>query len=137
MSLPEAIRHNPLPNTYGVRISSEFDFLNIMLLQPSKNWIEIFEYHFDDIWPGCPGGISPREVLFNDNLAQRILSDFDKHRHQVEHLLVHCYAGASRSPAVGIALNEIFDLGHNSEEMKENYPGYNPFVYEVLLRNSK
>jgi len=137
MSLPQAVKHIPKPKTYGLRISSEFDFLDIMPLEKSENWVGIFEYHFDDIWPKCPGRVSPKEVMFNDELAQKVLSDFREHKDQVDRLLVHCYAGQSRSPAVAIALNEIFNLGYDSEEMKEEYPGYNQFVYEMLLRNSK
>ncbi len=136
MNLSDAVKHIPEPNTYGVRIASEFDFLNILPLQESENWVKIFEYHFDDIWPGYPG-ITPRDAMFNDDLAQKILSDFQEYKDRVDHLLVHCYAGQSISPAVAIALSEIFNLGHDPEIMKEKYPGYNQFIYEILLRNSK
>ncbi len=137
MSLGKAQKYVPELKTYAIRIGSEFDFLNIMPLKESENWVNIFEYYFDDVWPGCPGGIPPRVTLLNDNLAKKIISDFDTHREKTEHLLVHCSAGKNRSPAVAMALNDIFNLGYDSKKLKEKYPDYNSYVYETLLKNSK
>jgi hypothetical protein len=136
MSLSEALIYTPQSKTYGIRIGSEFDLFHIMTLKESKNWVKIFDYYFDDVWPGCLGGITPRDALFNNQLAQKIISDFDTYKNQTDHLLVHCSAGQNRSPAVAMALNDIFNLGNNSEKLKEKYPRYNKFVYETLLKNS-
>ena len=65
-------------------------------------WVR--EYFFDDILPGAPG------VLFSVQLAESILADLDEALRDspIDLLLVHCFAGASRSPALAGALARIY-----------------------------
>lgn len=137
MSLCDALRYEPLNKTYAMRISSEYSHDHLWSLKYSENWLSIASYVFDDVWPGMPGGIWPRATIFDKDLAQKILSEFKGFLPQIETLLVHCSRGKNRSPAVGIALNEIFDLGYDSDELKQKYPGYNYFVYDTLIETAK
>jgi len=76
------------------------------------------------------GGTIPH---FTEHLAKTILTDFEESWNGCEDLLIHCSAGTSRSPSVAIALNEIFDLGQNSNKLKRDYPNYSREIYWLLL----
>jgi predicted protein tyrosine phosphatase len=78
-----------------------------------------------------------QNVVFNDGLALKILNDFAGLKDGCEALLVHCFLGISRSPSVAIALNEVYGLGRNTEDMKTFYSDYNRFVYRPLVENSR
>jgi len=136
-SLMDAIKYHPVKKTYAIRISSEFTIDHLYDLIESDNWVSIASYVFDDVWPGMPGGLRSRDVVFNEDLAQSILTDFKEYLPQTEILLVQCQRGMNRSPAIGIALNEIFGLGYDSDSLKEKYPEYRPFVYDTLLKVGK
>lgn len=80
---------------------------------------------FDDIVTEVDGA-----VLFDDDLADTIIDFIEQHRKCVDTLLVHCYAGQSRSRAVGAFAVEMLG-GDNSRYFEEsNTP--NMFVYDVL-----
>lgn len=55
----------------------------------------VLTLYFDDIVKEVPGA-----VLFDDEMAEKIISFIIEHE-MVDTLLVHCYAGQSRSRAVG------------------------------------
>ncbi len=78
---------------------------------------------FDDIVTEVEGA-----VLFNDEMADQIIEFILAHK-SVDTLLVHCYAGQSRSRAVGAFAVEILG-GDNSKYFEEGTP--NQYVYEVL-----
>lgn len=137
LPLCDAIQYHPVKKMYAIRISSEFSLDHLDSLVDSENWVKISSYVFDDVWPGMPGGLDPREVVFNEDLAQRILLDFKEYIPQTEAVLVHCSMGRNRSPAVGIALNDIFGLGYDTDELKMRFPEANWYVYETLLNAGK
>jgi predicted protein tyrosine phosphatase len=95
----------------------------------------IKSYIFDDVYHLQD---EERFRLFKDEIAQKILTDFDNDGKDCKTLLVHCRAGISRSPAVAIALSEIFHLKTPEQiaEMKKNFSFYNKKVYNTLLRVS-
>ena len=72
-----------------------------------------------------------RGDLFNKNFAKQILSDFEKVKKNTETILIHCRKGNNRSPAVGIAMNEIF--GWEIYGLKERFPHYRRFVHKILM----
>jgi predicted protein tyrosine phosphatase len=78
-------------------------------------------------------------VSFNDEIADRIITDFDNEGKYCQTLLVHCWAGKSRSPAVAIALSEIFHLKTPEQiaEMKKQFSIYNKNVYHTMLDVNK
>lgn len=129
MSRHEARNYEPLVNTYAIRIFSSELFYPDDKLQGSLFYKVIQYYLFDDIEPGRFFGPG---IMFNEDIAARILRDFQEHREGVEALLVHCTFGKNRSPAVAIALNEIFSLGNDSEALKKQYDQLNKHVYNVL-----
>lgn len=79
---------------------------------------------FDDIVTEVAGA-----VLFTDEMAEQILDFIEKNRRRVDTLLVHCYAGQSRSRAVGAFAVEMLG-GDNSRYFTEGAP--NMYIYDVL-----
>lgn len=81
--------------------------------------------------------ISENLQIFHKAIAWQIISEFDAWNQQesFEELVVHCYVGAGRSPAVAIALNEIFQLGHQTTNLIKLYPEYNEYVFDVMVSN--
>lgn len=59
-------------------------------------------------------GVAIRHILFDEALAKKMLDDFARVKEGCLDLLVHCTIGACRSPAVAMALNEVFELGQDS-----------------------
>ncbi len=79
---------------------------------------------FDDI-------IIPVEnyVLFDEEMATEIIDFVRKYHRQVDVLIIHCYAGVSRSAAVGAFVCRMFHKD-NSDYFK--YIAPNEHVYTVL-----
>ena len=133
LSLLEAVRYVPQNRTYAIRISSEFSLDHLYKLVESDNWVAIASYVFDDVWPGMPGGLGDRDVVLSRSKAGSIISGFQEHMSGIETLLVQCQRGLNRSPAVGIALNEIFNLGYDTKWLKQQHPEFRKFVYDTML----
>lgn len=72
-----------------------------------------------------------RETLFDENIAKKILRDFEGVQGDVETVVVHCWRGKNRSPAIGIAMNEIYGWGIPG--LKEKFPGHRRFVYDKMM----
>src|SRR3989344_8057151 len=124
MSIEEARDYQPVDITYAIRIWNNWSdgMMRVMKddfpLISSQLYRTISEYVFDDIdprWLDKDG--SSRCAVFDHTLAEKVISDFQEKGRDCESLLVHCARGLNRSPAIAIALNEIFKLGHNSEEL--------------------
>ncbi len=137
-SLEEVLSYIPDEETYAIRISSAYDDNTHYPLQESSFYKEIHHYFFDDIWPGMPDEFHshlPDEQYrpFTTEIAHTIIDDFSHALDSIDSLLVHCRFGVNRSPAVAIALNEIFELGEDSAFLKHKYPEYRRFIYNTLL----
>lgn len=78
---------------------------------------------FDDLFAPAEGA-----VMFDDAMAQQIIDFILANRH-VDTLLIHCYAGQSRSRAVGAFAVKM--LGGNPEKYLAG--SYNSHVYRTLL----
>jgi len=87
-------------------------------LQPSDNWIKILEYHFDDLEiERYPEAYVKEKLpewkkkfsLFDEIMAKKLITDFSEYCN-VEQVMVHCYAGWSRSPATILGLQKVFNL---------------------------
>ncbi|MCA9487853.1 MAG: hypothetical protein KC516_02730 [Nanoarchaeota archaeon] len=76
-----------------------------------------------------------RYTLFDESIAKKILEDFEKVENQVENVVIHCIDGKNRAPAVGIAMDEIFNWG--TEGLKEKFPEYRRFVYNKMIGVAK
>ncbi|MGN0514462.1 MAG: hypothetical protein ACI4GD_09295 [Lachnospiraceae bacterium] len=80
---------------------------------------------FDDIIRPVDGA-----QIFTEEMAKQIIRFIRKHK-DVDTLLIHCYAGQSRSRAVG-AFAVKFLGGNNSVYFKKYSP--NEYVYELLTK---
>ena len=84
---------------------------------------DVLTLYFDDIVREVDGA-----VLFTDKMAEDIIAFIKKNRN-VDTLLVHCYAGQSRSKAVGAFAVKMLG-GDNSVYFLKGNP--NMYVYKTL-----
>ena len=84
---------------------------------------DVLTLYFDDIVREVEGA-----VLFSDEMAEQII-EFIKKNRKVDTLLVHCYAGQSRSRAVGAFAVKMMG-GDNSKYFSQGNP--NMYVYDTL-----
>jgi len=80
---------------------------------------------------------------FNMKMARKIITFIDKIKvKDIKLLLIHCDAGVSRSPAVGVWAVRYLSLngyiGHDEDEFRREHPaiGPNTLVYDVLSKAS-
>lgn len=85
---------------------------------------DVLTLKFDDIVRPVEG-----EQLFSEEMAEDIIRFIIKNKDKVETLLIHCYAGQSRSRAVGAFAAKM--LGGNSASYFNVY-NLNEYVYTVL-----
>ena len=137
MSSDAASVFEPLKKTYAIRIFTPTWPEDMKgRLKDSDNYIRVVEYLFDDARSPGDMKLFPKMYsrLFDEDLARKMISDFGHYKPDCESMLVHCQRGKNRSPAVAIAFNEIFQLGHDSEGLKKQYPESNWYVYGVLKK---
>ena len=79
---------------------------------------------FDDIVTEVDGAI-----LFTDEMAGKIIEFIERYKNSVDTLLIQCYAGQSRSRAVGAFAVDMLG-GDNSKYFEEGLP--NQYIYDVL-----
>lgn len=96
----------------------------------SPHFKAVLRLWFDDVdgrvlaaW-GDDGGI----VYFNEQMAEDILAFADEHRDK--DLVVHCWAGISRSTAVALSLMET--EGPVPAPIEKLYPNHNRFVRRIM-----
>lgn len=78
------------------------------------------------------GDVAPLMKLITPDHARQILDFVDRHiKNGVEHFVVHCDAGISRSPGVAVALKEIYN---NDREIKPEHRLYNRLVYSTIIK---
>ena len=135
MSWWDAAAHVPDKPTYAIRIFSSYK-IDAQPLQESSLYKKVSEYTFDDN-DTHPFIIKGGDKWLDEGTARKIVEDFRQNMEGVEALLVHCSRGENRSPAVAMALSELFDLGHDPEELKKKYDRYNHFVFDMLMRVGK
>jgi predicted protein tyrosine phosphatase len=70
------------------------------------------------------------DVLFAPDHAAAVVEFVEQWRH-AERLVVHCHAGASRSPGVALGLCDRF--GWPAAALEANYPSWNRWVRQVLV----
>lgn len=122
----EAEEQGALTDTYAV-ISIQDSHTDGFGLKFAENQFckGVLTLYFDDIVTEVDGA-----VLFDDDMADEIIDFIEENRAKADTLLIHCYAGQSRSKAVGAFAVEMLG-GDNSKYFEEgNVP--NMFVYDVL-----
>lgn len=90
----------------------------------SKYCRGVLTLYFDDIVREVEGA-----VLFSEEMASQIIEFINEHK-EVNTLLVHCYAGQSRSRAVGAFAVKMLG-GNNELYFKTGNP--NMYVYDTLM----
>lgn len=96
--------------------------------QLSKGFLAVLRLAFNDI----VAAELPADVLFGDEHAAAIVQFVDEWP-QAERLVIHCHAGASRSP--GVALGLCDRLAWPTAELERGYPGWNRWVRQLLAGN--
>ena len=121
----EAAEQGALTDTYAV-ISIQDSHTGGFGVQFTENQFckGVLTLIFDDIVTEVDGA-----VLFSDEMADEVLDFIEEHKASVDTLLVHCYAGQSRSIAVGAFAVELRG-GDNSKYFEEGTP--NQYIYDVL-----
>ncbi len=129
MGLIEAVEYMPTVSTYAIRIQSAAMRYPEPLID--SRLYTSREYTFDDIFPA---DIPQKYKLFDEPTARQIITDFREGGLDKDTLMVHCSRGVNRSPAVGLALNRIFNLGYDAAELNKRFPEFNWHVHDTLIR---
>ena len=95
----------------------------------SKYCKDVLTLEFDDVYKKVRG-----TVPFNKDMANQIIDFLNEYDGKVDTLLIHCYAGQSRSRAVG-AFSQYF-IGENNSELI-NYGSPNMMIYNTLMEEHK
>lgn len=104
----------------------------------SKKYVDILPLIFDDILPYMERSSISRDrdlVAFKKEQAREIGNFLEKYWGEFEDIMVHCNGGASRSPAVGAAIGNHFNLDYNPEILERQEGGPNRHVYTMLLNS--
>lgn len=103
-------------------------------LQPQPGWSRVLYLRFHD----TDGGQMGLEV-FSEAQAQQALDFVRELSPDVDHLVIHCQAGQSRSAGLALFFAETLSLPcfkDTTPVTSRNYPLYNRKVYGVLLRTA-
>jgi hypothetical protein len=108
-------------------------------------YLAVIEHTFSDVNPDLyPEEVQqdldeiPNIILFNEQMAENILTKFSSIHQQATSLFLHCNAGISRSPAIAFALRDIFKLSFEWQDRAARFcasnDGYigNAFVYRIM-----
>lgn len=131
----DVLEYSPLVPTYAIRIADCGCTDQLKPLFNSLNFRRINAYEMSDGEPDANGN-GPIEF----HVAEKLILDYILAREDfgdIQDILIHCNEGRSRSPAVGGALNEIFNLGNPIWRISVDYPQYNDYVYKQLIRTAR
>jgi predicted protein tyrosine phosphatase len=70
----------------------------------SSSFRDVLRLYFHDVG-GFPPPYPPGTILFSEDDARKVADFARRHRHDIDHLVVHCEAGISRSVAVALAIS--------------------------------
>ena len=149
LSCKNAVTRKPENKTILIRVLSPFNAGYFIKEFPSllykEDIIDILELNFSDANPHKTGydnaedyinyqlkGNLGFKILFNENMARKILNFVDEYINSVDTIWVHCVRGVYRSRAIILAINEIYKLGFDFQ-----YYSYNTYVKDVLIKTFK
>lgn len=142
LSMSIAERYEPNVPTLAIRIFSTPYFAQAPReeLFHRDKFVDVFEYTFDDVGYGelrdkCFMGKFRyhQGKMLGPISARKIVADFESKIHEIDALMIHCYAGTSRSPAVALALNQLFNLRQRDLWSCFNET-YNQYVYDTIVQ---
>ena len=147
LSAKKALKYVPLEKSGAIRIFNSSYRMRPPSLKENNNWIYVDEYFFDDIFPrswkefhgedellNVRGWNHRNRILFSEKDAKKILKNYENMENEIENLIIHCVHGANRSPAIGIAMNDIYDWGIKG--LKEKFPEYRKYVYNIMMKEA-
>jgi hypothetical protein len=89
-----------------------------------KGWAYMLRLCFDDIEVPRLG-----RKLFSEEDADKVIDFLDKVEGKVDHVVVHCTHGLSRSPAIARYISQRHDLSNGFD----NHMTFNRHVFETLF----
>ncbi len=102
--------------------------------QLHQGWADMLRLQFDDVDPEYLEQLSPeereRKVLFNEDHANQVVRWLRKNEGRLHVLLVHCWAGISRSGAVAKFVADKHGLPF--PEQRAEF--INEYVYDLLQK---
>lgn len=132
-----------LMDSHHLELNSKSSFVKFPEIEYKDNFLKIIEIYIDDVDKVkyekeynekinhdntiIPFSITEGTKLLNEinDLTNGNLNNYD--------LVTHCRLGMSRSTAVFIALNEIYNLGYKNLKILHNH--YNQQIYKELLES--
>lgn len=140
----------PTGRAYAIRIFGSDCRYDADAAEPLKGeYVFIDSVRFDETRKLLQGESG---LWFDEWMAQEMIGRFLEYREKCNQLLVHCYAGEERSPAVAKALNDRFELGERVFRLSgyapeiglasveclpskfSEFPKYDEYVYSTLMR---
>jgi len=132
MSFPEIL---VLSRSKAKQFECEVPWACISIADGDNDWpklskfqqVDLLQLHFldkDVFEDGMEG------ELFSSRHAKKIFDFVEKNLGKIEVLMLHCYAGVSRSPAVAAALSKVY-LNSDEAYFKKFVP--NMLVYRTML----
>ena len=94
-----------------------------------QGWSAILSLVFDDIERLDVVRPEDEYIVFDEEIAKKIVQWIVEHKDRLDFLIVHCNAGISRSGAVAKWVALVLDLPFDDE-----YDLYNKHVYRTLVR---
>ncbi len=137
MGLREALDHIPLDLTYAIRIHSSHRIIDRFYKPLNGNGMcRSHDYTFDDLPRGNVRFLIKERVHFTQDIAERIITDFKEGIEDCKEVLVHCLRGKNRGPSIGMALNDIFNLGQDPTTLRDQYPEHLEHVYDLMMETA-
>jgi len=124
ISIQSATRWNAQPREAMISITGT-DEPRVRL---KKGWAYTLRLVFDDIEEPRPG-----RKLFSEADADKVIYFLDEIAEEVDHVVVHCTHGLSRSPAIAKFIAERYDLPGGIR----NNRTFNRHVYETMTLMKK
>ena len=102
-------------------------------LKTSRQTRDILRLEFHDVCDSYPK--SKNIVYFSDEHAQ-LIYDFVNKNSDVDHCLIHCEYGQSRSPAIANALSQWMN-SQDADIRNKDECVHNSYIYELLLEHTQ
>jgi len=101
-----------------------------------QNRVDLLSLTFHDIWEARHAQYGTEEwIMMKEEQADQVVSFVKAVWDKIDLLMVHCYAGISRSSAIGKILSEHYSDGFSNFYHKLYQP--NPHVYNLVKESLK